>query len=75
MKDQAPISEQLREAVRQSELTRYRIAQETGIAASILCRFVNDGAGLSLESIDKLCDCLGLRLTSAKPGKQSRKGK
>jgi hypothetical protein len=60
-------SGQLRRAVEIATKTRYRISQETGIAESILSRFVNKGAGLSMESIDKLCDCLGLRLTEDDP--------
>ena len=55
-------SEQLRRAVERSELTRYQISKQTGIAQSILSRFVNQGAGLSMDSVDKLCECLGLRL-------------
>lgn len=67
-------SEQLRRAVEASEKTRYQISLETGIAQSNLSRFVNQGAGLSIESIDKLCECLRLRLTNeAATGK--RKGK
>ena len=56
------ISEQLREAIRRSGKTRYRISLETGISESILSRFVNRGAGLSLANIDVLCECIGVRL-------------
>ena len=55
-------SDQLRRAVERSELTRYEISRRTGIAQSILSRFINKGAGLSMDTIDKLSDCLGLRL-------------
>jgi len=64
-------SEQLRRAVERSDLTRYQISKQTGIAQSILSRFVNQGAGLSMDSVDKLCQCLGLRL--AAEGKAPRK--
>jgi len=67
-----PVSEQLRRAVRTAEKTRYRISKETGIAQSILCRFVNEGAGMSLESIDRLCECLGLRLTGPAEAKANK---
>ena len=53
-----------RRAVEESGLTRYEISKRTGIAQSILSRFVNQGAGLSMESTDKLCECLGLRLVA-----------
>ena len=72
MAKKQPLSEWLRRAVKQADLTRYEISKRTGIAQSILSRFVNQGAGLSLDSIDKLCDCLGLELASEKTKKKSR---
>lgn len=65
-------SDQLRQAVENSDKTRYQISKETGIDQSILSRFVNQGAGVSMDSIDKLCECLGLWLISEK---RPRKGK
>jgi len=53
-------SEQLREAIRKDGLSRYRISLETGISQSQLSRFMHDKGGLSLRSIDRLCECLGL---------------
>ena len=57
-------SDQLRRAVEQSDKTRYRISKETGIDQGNLARFVNQGAGLSMDSVDTLCECLGLRLVA-----------
>jgi len=63
--------DQLRRAVRESELTRYAISKQTGIAQSILSRFINQGAGLSMDSVEKLCEILGLRLVAEeKPGRK-----
>ena len=67
-------SDQLRRAVEESDLTRYQIGKQTGIAQSILSRFVNQGAGLSMDSVDKLCECLGLRLVADAPS-EKRKGR
>lgn len=67
-------SDQLRQAVEQSDLTRYEISKRTGIAQSILSRFLNQGAGLSLESIDKVCECLSLRLTAEESTKKQKDG-
>ena len=64
-------SDQLRRAVEQNDLTRYEISKRTGIAQSILSRFVNQGAGLSMDSINRLCECLGLQLVAK--GKSKRK--
>jgi len=56
-------SDQLRRAIRQSEKTRYRISQETGISEAVLSRFMNDEqVGLSMTTVDLLCECLGLLL-------------
>ncbi len=65
-------SDQLRQAIRQSEKTCYRISQETGIYESVLSRFVNERVGLSMPTVDLLCKCLGLRLA---PEDKSKKWK
>lgn len=71
MPTKRPFNEQLRQAVMQSDLTRYQISKRTGIAQSVLSRFVHQGNGVSMDSIDKLCECLGLRLVAE--GKPKRK--
>ena len=63
-------SDQLRRAVQEAGKTRYQIHKETGIDQGNLSRFVNEGAGLSMESIDKLCECLGLWLAADDPAKK-----
>lgn len=62
------VTDQLRRAVEGCGRTRYRISKETGIPASVLCRFVAGGGGLRSENIDRLCAYLQLTLTT-KPGK------
>ena len=42
------ISDQLRQAIRDSGLTRYRIAKETGLSQVTLSRFFNGERGLTL---------------------------
>jgi predicted XRE-type DNA-binding protein len=69
-------SEQLRLAIKRSEMTRYRISLQTGIAQSILSRFLNHGAGLSMDSVDKLIECLDLMIVPRNnPSSKKRKGK
>ena len=60
---QQPFSEQLRQAIDQDERSRYRISLETGIPQGQLSRFMHDKGGLSLRSVDLLCECLGLTIT------------
>ena len=57
-----PLSDQLRKAIHVSGKTRYRISIETGIAESILSRFMHGKAGLSLANVDRLCKCIGAKL-------------
>ena len=67
---QHSFSEQLRQAIGQDERSRYRISMETGIPQGQLSRFMHDKGGLSLRSVDRLCECLGLKITA-----QNRKGR
>jgi hypothetical protein len=62
MPTKKPISDQLRDAILRCGKTRYRICQETGLNEGVLSRFINTNAGLSMESVDKLCECIGARL-------------
>ena len=55
-------SDQLRQAIRNADRSRYQIAQESRVGESSLSRFVNESAGLTLESIDKIADCLDLEI-------------
>jgi hypothetical protein len=59
-------SDQLRRAVREGPLSRYAISKATGIDQAVLCRFAAGTAGMSLESIDKLMDALGLEIRPRK---------
>ena len=66
-------SDQIRAAVESCEKSRYRIAAETGIDAGALCHFVAGRRGLSMDSLDKLADCIGLRVaTEDQPRKKGR---
>lgn len=66
------ISDQLRHAIEDSGLSRYRIAKESGLSQSLLSRFMSGDRGLSLEAIDKLGTLLGFRLVL---DRISKKGK
>ena len=51
--------EQLRSAIRESEMSVGAIAQSTAIDKAVLSRFMNGKSGLSVTSIDRLCDPRG----------------
>lgn len=65
------MSDQLRQAIDDSGLTRYRIAKETGISESTLSQFYNGRRGLSMESLNALGEFLQLKITlGRKPEKR-----
>lgn len=64
------LSHQLFRAIEESEVSRYRIAKETGISQSALSLFCNNKRGLSLDAIDALLKFFDLEV---KPRNQRRK--
>ena len=67
-------SDEIRVAVQNCGKTRYRIAKETGIDAATLCRFVQGRVGLSMDSLDRLANEIGLHVASThKP--RAKKGR
>lgn len=67
------LTDQLRQAIDDSGLTRYRIAQETGISEATLSKFYLGQRGLSMKALNALGEFLQLTIhLGRKPG---RKGK
>jgi plasmid maintenance system antidote protein VapI len=60
------IVEQLRQAIADSGQSEYAIAKGSGVSQSVVNRFVSGERGISLETAAKLCDYLGLDLTSCR---------
>ena len=56
------LTDQLRGAIDDSGLTRYRIAKETGISESALAQFYNGHRGLSMEAMNALGQFLQLTI-------------
>ena len=61
-KKRLKMSDQIRAAIDASEVTRYRIAQETEIDEGTVSRFMAGKAGLSMKALDKLAEFLGLEI-------------
>ena len=57
-----PISQQLREAIDASEMSRYRICKEIKLPESTMSHFMAGRCGLQLSTIDRLGALLGLQL-------------
>ncbi len=65
------ITDQLRQAIDDSGLTRYRIAKETGVSESALAQFYNGHRGLSMDALNALGEFLQLTIIlGRKPGKK-----
>ena len=67
------MTDQVRKAIDDSGLTRYRIAQDTDLDESALAKFYHGTRGLSLDNIDRLFEYLELRIVMDR--KPTKKGK
>ena len=56
------MTDALKAAIKNSGLTRYRIAQDTGIREASLSRFMAGKTSLRLDRADVLAEYLGLEL-------------
>jgi len=56
------LSDEIREAVLASGMSRYAIAKALGVAESTMSRFVNGKGGLSMDYVDRLAGLLGLHI-------------
>lgn len=63
---------QLIEAIQTSPESRYRIAQQSGVAASQLSRLLNRKQSLGLETAVRLADYLGLEIIIRKKARTWR---
>ena len=54
-------------------MTRYAISKQTGIAESVLSRFVVGGRGLAMHNLDRLVEVLELELVTKRSQKRTKK--
>ena len=62
------LSTQVRRAIRDCGLTRYRIAQESGVEQGTLARFMA-GSGVTTTTLDAIAKVLRLEVTMKGPTK------
>ena len=67
------LSDEIRDAVNASGISRYAIAKALGIAESTMSRFMSGKGGLSMEFIDRLAELLGIHIVVRPTKKQGRK--
>jgi hypothetical protein len=66
------VSNQLRVAIKQADATLYRIAKDADVDWGMLRYFLNGTRpNIRIDTVDKLCECLGLELQPKK--KRGRK--
>ena len=70
----ARLLDEIRKAIRQSDQTQYRIAEETEISRAALSRLMSGERGLSVETVEKLANYLGLEIICRPRRRQSKKG-
>lgn len=56
------LEQHLRRAILECGRSRYRLAQETGVAEAVLSNFVNGNRSLTLRTAAKLAKALGMEL-------------
>ena len=74
-KQRLSLSDELRQAIERSGVSRYSIWQQTGIDQGSLSKFMDGERGLGMESIDKLADLLGLHICTADAKRSRPKGR
>ena len=70
--DMAKLLDAIRRAVEASGKTRYRIAKESGVSGGQLSRLVSGERGMTVDTIERLADYLGLRITIEPKGKTTK---
>ncbi len=70
------ILDEIREAIKVSDKTRYRLSKETSIPQSQLSRLITGEKGLSFEALERLAEALGLEIIiRQKKAQKKAKGK
>jgi transcriptional regulator with XRE-family HTH domain len=60
------LSDQLREAIQSSGISRYEISKRTGVSQAALSKFVLGQRGISMRAMDAVGLFLGLSITTRK---------
>ena len=70
--DSGSVSKSLRNAIRERGLTAYAAAKLAGVSVDAIQRFLNRQRGLTLSTVDKLANSLGLTLCPDSPHDEQR---
>jgi ribosome-binding protein aMBF1 (putative translation factor) len=67
------ISDEIRDAVNASGMSRYSIAKNLEIVESTMSRFMSGKGGLSMDYIDRLAELLGIHILTRPAKEQARR--
>jgi ribosome-binding protein aMBF1 (putative translation factor) len=73
--DVTKLSDQIRRAINESGMSRYRIGQLIELDKSVLSKFMAGKSGLSVEVLDRLGDLLKLKIVAGVKAKAGRKAR
>ena len=68
-KKETYLEKQIREAFKNSGMTIYRLAKDSGVSQPVVSRFVNEKRGITLATASKLAEALNLELIQTKKKK------
>ena len=66
-------SDQVRNAIKSSGMTRYMIAKESGLTSGALSRFMAGDRDMNLRTLDKLASVIGVRLVIDRPKRRRKR--
>ena len=66
------ILDEIREAIKASDKSRYRLSKETSIPESQLSRLMTGEKGLSFDALERLVDALELEIVIQKKSKRKK---
>lgn len=72
MPKRANLSEQIRQAIKASGMSRYAICKRLDFSESVMSKFMRGQSGLSMETIDRLGDLLGLEIVARTKARKRR---
>jgi transcriptional regulator with XRE-family HTH domain len=66
------LSDQVRDAVSASGLSRYAICREIRLSQAAMSRFMTGKTGLNMATLDRLAELLGLTIVTRTKGKRTK---
>ena len=72
MSDERRFSDQIRDAVIASGMSRYAICKAIGLNQGAMSRFMSGKGGLSLDTLDRLAEVLRLAVVVEQPTERSK---